>query len=209
MTQGRTMSYLLLAGAAVLGLCFLPITGASAAADDQPVVVLETSLGNITLQLDRTKAPGTVDNFLKYVDAGFYNNTCFHRVIPNFMIQGGGFPPEAKSQDDAKKTNPPIQNEAGNGLKNVRYTVAMARTGNPHSATAQFFININAEPSGNAFLDRENAADGWGYAVFGKVIEGMDTVDKIAKVRTTRNQLSEGCPTEAVVIKSAKRKKAS
>ncbi|HEV3120256.1 MAG TPA: peptidylprolyl isomerase [Isosphaeraceae bacterium] len=205
------MSYLLLAGAAVIGLCFLPITGASGAPDDdQPVVVLETSLGNITIQLDRAKAPKTVENFLKYVDAGFYNNTCFHRVIPNFMIQGGGFPPEAKSQEDAKKTNAPIQNEAGNGLKNLRYTIAMARTSNPHSATAQFFINLNADPAGNAFLDRENAADGWGYAVFGKVIDGTDTVDKIAKVRTTRNDLSpDGCPTEAVVIKSAKRKKAS
>jgi cyclophilin family peptidyl-prolyl cis-trans isomerase len=205
MTKGQTMTYLLLASAALLGLCMLPFASASAQTDDHPQVVFETSLGNFTVELDRTKAPTTVDNFLKYVDSGFYNNTCYHRVIPDFMIQGGGFPPGARSLGEEKKTNPPIPNEAGNGLKNARGTVAMARTSNPHSATAQFFVNLKD----NGFLDRENSRDGWGYAVFGKVVDGMDTVDKIAKVRTATVGDFENCPTEPVVIKSAKRKKAS
>jgi peptidyl-prolyl cis-trans isomerase A (cyclophilin A) len=197
------MTYLCLALVALLGLSMLPMASA-AAADDKPQVVLETNMGNITIELDRAKAPMTVDNFLKYVDSGFYNGLCFHRVIPDFMIQGGGFPPEAKGQGDAKKTGEPVKNEANNGLKNARGTIAMARTGDPHSATAQFFINLKD----NGFLDRDQAADGYGYTVFGKVVEGMDTIDKIAKVPTTRNSLSEGCPSTPVVIKTAKRKTA-
>jgi cyclophilin family peptidyl-prolyl cis-trans isomerase len=200
------MIILSLAFVALLGLCVLSMADARGADEDNnPVVVLDTNHGSITLQLDRAKAPLTVDNFLKYVDSGFYDNTCFHRCIPNFMIQGGGFPPNAKSQADAKKTGPPIKNESSNGLKNKRGTITMARTPDPNSATAQFFINLKD----NDFLDRENASDGFGYAVFGKVIDGMDTVDKIGAVQTVRNDLSEGCPTQPVIIKSAKRKKAS
>jgi peptidyl-prolyl cis-trans isomerase A (cyclophilin A) len=205
MQQGQLMTTLCLAFLALLGLCMLPIASSSAAAaDDSPVVVLDTNFGLITLQLDRAKAPISVDNFLKYVDSGFYDNTCFHRCIPGFMIQGGGFPPTAKGQEDAKPVNAPIKNEAANGLKNDRGTIAMARTGDPNSATAQFFINLVH----NEGLNRPSP-DGHGYAVFGKVIGGMDVVDKIAKVQTVRNDLSEGCPTQPVIIKSAKRKKAS
>jgi peptidyl-prolyl cis-trans isomerase A (cyclophilin A) len=201
------MIYLSLGCMALLALCLLPMADAAGAeAADNPVVVLDTNMGPITIELDRDKAPISVENFLKYVDSGFYNGLCFHRVIPSFMLQGGGFAPDAKGQKDQKQGGAPIKNEGGNGLKNVRGTLAMARTGDPDSATAQFFINLKD----NDFLNRgdPSAVDRFGYAVFGKVIDGMDTVDKIAQVPTVRNQLSEGCPTQPVVIKSAKRKAA-
>jgi peptidyl-prolyl cis-trans isomerase A (cyclophilin A) len=198
------MLHLSLACLALIGLGLFAVSGASAADDkDKPVVVLDTTEGPLTIELDRAKAPITVENFLKYVDAGYYDNTIFHRVIPGFMIQGGGYTKEARSTRDEKEgRRAPIKNEAGNGLKNERGTLAMARTSDPDSATAQFFINLE----NNGFLNRDQAQDGFGYAVFGKVIEGMDTVDKIAKVPTTKSAMSEGYPTKAIVIKSAKRK---
>ncbi|WP_459722328.1 peptidylprolyl isomerase [Sideroxyarcus sp. TK5] len=155
------------------------------------MVKLETNHGTITLQLDAEKAPSTTKNFLDYVNAGFYTNVIFHRVIPNFMIQGGGFEPGMKQ----KKTNDPIKNEAANGLKNDKYTIAMARTGDPHSASAQFFINVRD----NGFLDYPGQ-DGWGYCVFGKVVEGMDVVDAIAKVKTGSSGFHQDVPKEDVVI---------
>ncbi|MDH5232682.1 MAG: peptidylprolyl isomerase [Gammaproteobacteria bacterium] len=147
------------------------------AASDHPRVKLETSMGDIILELNQAKAPITVKNFLAYVNSGFYDGTIFHRVIRNFMIQGGGFSAEYQQ----KKTNSPIKNEADNGLKNFRGTIAMARTPNPDSATAQFFINV----VDNDFLNHQRPTPQlWGYAVFGKVVEGMDTVDKIRTVPT-------------------------
>src|SRR6476646_7446691 len=141
------------------------------------MVNLHTNLGVIGLELDEKSAPATVANFLQYVKDGFYNNTVFHRVIDGFMIQGGGFEPGMKQ----KTTQAPIKNEADNGLKNERYTVAMARTSNPHSATAQFFINV----ADNAFLNHTaQTSQGWGYCVFGRVVQGTDIVDKIKKVLT-------------------------
>jgi peptidyl-prolyl cis-trans isomerase B (cyclophilin B) len=141
-------------------------------------VLLTTNHGNIKLELDTEKAPKTVENFLNYVRSGHYDGTIFHRVIDGFMIQGGGFEPGMKQ----KPTNDPVENEAKNGLKNEAYTVAMARTSDPHSASAQFFINIK----NNGFLDYPGQ-DGWGYCVFGKVVEGTDVVDKIKSVKTTRS----------------------
>ncbi len=152
--------------------------------------------GAITLELDATKAPKTVENFLSYVAKGHYNNTIFHRVIPGFMIQGGGMEPGMKE----KKGDAPISNEANNGLKNDNYTVAMARTGDPHSATAQFFINV----ADNGFLNHTApSAQGWGYAVFGKVIAGTDIVDKIKTVKTGRKGYHDDVPAEDVIIEKA------
>ena len=166
--------------------------------DTPPRVALETSHGTIVLELNPEKAPITVENFLDYVDRGWYDGTIFHRVIDGFMIQGGGF--DANMQK--KITRPPIKNEAGNGLANDRGTIAMARTGDPDSATAQFFINLQD----NAFLNREEAQDGVGYTVFGKVVEGMDAVDAIAKVKVDQpGRLSEAQPVETLVMKSVKR----
>ena len=166
--------------------------------DNKPQVLLETTSGDILLELDPEKAPKTVENFLKYVDEGFYDNTIFHRVIPNFMIQGGGM--DAKMKE--KPTHDPIPNEADNGLKNERGTIAMARTADPHSASAQFFINH----ADNAFLNhREPTKDGWGYAVFGKVIDGMDVVDKIAKVKTRSQGIHDDVPVDMVLITKASR----
>ncbi|MFG2645293.1 peptidylprolyl isomerase [Streptomyces sp. NPDC048370] len=160
-------------------------------------VVLTTNFGVIKLKLDAEKAPKTVENFLTYVNDGHYDNTVFHRVIQTFMIQGGGFL-EDMSQ---KPTRAPIENEARNGLRNARYTVAMARTSDPHSASAQFFINT----SNNDFLDHTAPSpQGWGYAVFGKVVEGLDVVDKIAAVPTGRRSGFQDVPVEPVVILSAK-----
>ncbi len=148
-----------------------------------PTVRLETTAGPVTVELFEDKAPQTVANFLQYVDSGFYNGTLFHRVIKNFMIQGGGFDKDGQR----KATRSPIQNEADNGLSNRRGTLAMARTGNPHSATAQFFINL----VDNRNLDFTSKSQrGWGYAVFGKVTEGMNVVDNIARERTTSQRLS-------------------
>jgi cyclophilin family peptidyl-prolyl cis-trans isomerase len=164
-----------------------------AAAGDSPKVALETDKGRIVLELYPDKAPKTVQNFLDYVDAGHYNSTIFHRVIPNFMIQGGGMIASMKE----KPTKAPIKNEADNGLKNQRGTIAMARTQVPDSATAQFFINT----VDNAFLDFKNKTiQGWGYAVFGKVVEGMDVVDAIAIVKTGSRGGHQDVPVDTVMI---------
>jgi peptidyl-prolyl cis-trans isomerase A (cyclophilin A)/peptidyl-prolyl cis-trans isomerase B (cyclophilin B) len=162
----------------------------SAAAADAPHVLLKTNMGEIVLELYPEKAPKSVENFLKYVKNDHYKGTIFHRVIDGFMIQGGGFDKDMTQ----KPTNPPIENEAKNGLKNEPYTLAMARTGAPHSASAQFFINVK----NNSFLDYPGQ-DGWGYAVFGKVIKGTDVVDKIKAVPTGGNNV----PVKPVVIESA------
>jgi peptidyl-prolyl cis-trans isomerase B (cyclophilin B) len=156
-------------------------------------VKLHTNHGTITLELEADKAPETVRNFLAYVEAGHYDNTVFHRVIKGFMIQGGGFEPGMKQ----KPTREPIKNEADNGLKNVTGTVAMARTQAPHSATAQFFINV----ADNDFLDfRSPDTQGWGYCVFGRVVEGMDVVDAIRSVKTGSSGFHQDVPVEDVVI---------
>jgi peptidyl-prolyl cis-trans isomerase B (cyclophilin B) len=162
--------------------------------DKETMVKLHTNKGTITLQLDAEKAPNTVKNFLEYVNSGFYNGTIFHRVISHFMIQGGGFEPGMQQ----KKANDPIENEAANGLKNDLYTIAMARTGDPHSATAQFFINVK----NNNFLNYPGQ-DGWGYCVFGKVVEGKEVVDAIRDVKTGRRSGFQDVPLEDVIITSA------
>jgi cyclophilin family peptidyl-prolyl cis-trans isomerase len=169
------------------------VIGAAHAADTNQVL-LKTNMGDIVLELYPEKAPKTVANFLQYVKSGHYKGTIFHRVIDNFMIQGGGFDQNMKE----KPTKAPIENEANNGLKNDAYTVAMARTQDPHSATAQFFINVKD----NAFLDYPSR-DGWGYAVFGKVTKGTDVVDKIKKVETGNNGMHQNVPLKPVVIESA------
>ena len=152
--------------------------------------------GVITLELDQDKAPKSVANFLSYVKKGHYDNTIFHRVIPGFMVQGGGMEPGMVQ----KNCDAPIENEANNGLKNNNYTVAMARTGDPHSATAQFFINV----ADNGFLNHTAiSAQGWGYAVFGKVVSGTDVVDKIKTVKTTRKGYHDDVPVDDVVIEKA------
>ena len=159
-------------------------------------VKLHTNHGTITLELDADKAPETVKNFLAYVEAGHYDNTIFHRVIDGFMIQGGGFEPGMKQ----KPTNDPVKNEADNGLKNDKGTIAMARTQDPHSASAQFFINV----ADNDFLNFRSASpQGWGYCVFGRVTEGMDTVDAIRAVKTRSAGFHQDVPVEDVVIERA------
>ena len=159
-------------------------------------VKLHTNHGVITLELDAEKAPETAKNFIEYVEAGHYDNTIFHRVINGFMIQGGGFEPGMQQ----KPTRAPIKNEADNGLKNDQYTIAMARTGDPHSASAQFFINV----VDNDFLNhRSPDLQGWGYCVFGKVSEGMDVVDAIRKVKTGSSGFHQDVPKEDVVIERA------
>ena len=158
-------------------------------------VKIATSMGDIVVQLDAAKAPKSVDNFVQYVKAGHYNGTVFHRVIDGFMIQGGGMTPDMKE----KPTRAPIPLESRNGLSNVRGTLAMARTNVPDSATAQFFINVKD----NAFLDAARSPDGNGYAVFGKVIEDMDVVDKIRKVQTGSKGMHQDVPVEPVIIKQA------
>jgi peptidyl-prolyl cis-trans isomerase B (cyclophilin B) len=175
-------------------LCCTMQSSHSSTQGKQPMVKLHTNKGDITLQLDAENAPNTVKNFLEYVNSGFYSNTIFHRVIANFMIQGGGFEPGMKQ----KKTNAPIKNEAANGLKNDKYTVAMARTGDPHSATAQFFINVK----NNGFLNYPGQ-DGWGYCVFGKVVEGTDVVDAIRNVKTGNRSGFQDVPLEDVIITKA------
>jgi peptidyl-prolyl cis-trans isomerase B (cyclophilin B) len=160
-------------------------------------VIMETSLGTLTIELDGDKAPVTVANFLSYVDDKFYDGTIFHRVIPNFMIQGGGFKPGM----DQKKTKATITNESSNGLANARGTLAMARTSNPNSASSQFFINVRD----NGFLDKAQAQDGVGYCVFAKVTDGMDVVDKIKAVPTGSKSGHQDVPIKDVVIVSVKR----
>jgi len=159
-------------------------------------VKLQTSMGDIVIELDTGKTPVTAENFLQYVRDGFYDNTVFHRVINGFMVQGGGFEPGMKQ----KPVRTPIENEAGNGLKNDAYTVAMARTSDPHSATAQFFFNV----VNNNFLNFRTAnADGFGYCVFGIVVEGRDVIDKIKAVPIGNRGFHQDVPTEDVVIKKA------
>ncbi|MBB6341335.1 peptidyl-prolyl cis-trans isomerase A (cyclophilin A) [Pseudomonas fluvialis] len=174
--------------------CTLLLSGQLLAAD-KPHVLLTTSLGEIELELDDAKAPVTVANFLAYVDKGFYSGTIFHRVIPGFMIQGGGLTPQGKT----KQTTHPIPNESSNGLKNLRGTVAMARTNNPDSATAQFFINHKD----NDFLDHKPGSSG--YAVFGKVVRGMEVVELIAKTPTSDRGSMQNVPITTVLIESAQR----
>lgn len=187
---------------AALGLGFfatapaLSQTTGEQPAQEQTMVVFETSKGDITLELFPEQAPVTVENFLSYVDAGFYDGTIFHRVIPGFMIQGGGFTPEMKQ----KETKAPIKNEADNGLKNERGTLSMARTQDVNSATTQFFINV----ADNDFLD--HGTRDFGYAVFARVADGMDVVDSIAKVPTGRSGMHSDVPKEPVMIEKARRK---
>ena len=160
------------------------------------MVTLKTNYGDITLELFADKAPATVENFLNYVKEGFYDNTIFHRVIDGFMIQGGGFTPDM----DQKSTNAPIANEANNGVANEKGTIDMERTNDPHSATAQFFINVN----NNDFLNfSSESVNGWGYCAFGKVSEGMDVVEKIKAVKTGTSGFHQDVPAEPVVIEKA------
>ena len=188
-----TLKFALLAVLALtLGMAAL---GTARAAN--PVVVMETSMGTIKIELFEDKAPITVKNFLAYVDDKHYDGLIFHRVIDGFMIQGGGMKPGMEE----KKTKDPIKNESSNGVKNTKGTLAMARTSVPDSATSQFFINVKD----NDFLDKANSRDGVGYCVFGKVIEGMDVVEKIKGVKTTSKGGHENVPVEDVVIKSVKK----
>ena len=165
-----------------------------------PRVTLATSKGEIVVELYPDKAPATVKSFLTYVNEKFYDGTIFHRVIPGFMIQGGGFTADMNQ----KATHAPVKNEADNGLSNVRGTVAIARTSDPHSATAQFFINLTDR---NTFLDRAQAQDGWGYTVFGKVVSGMDAVDAIAGVPTGMKAGMENVPKQTVTLTTARQGK--
>ncbi len=194
--QGVLKSFRL-AAIAVL-LCCLLGTGQDARAERKKTMVeLKTSQGDIVLELAADKAPQTVANFVKYVKDGFFNGTIFHRVIDGFMIQGGGL----DAQMNEKPTRPPIPNEADNGLKNEPYTIAMARTSDPHSASAQFFINV----ANNQFLNHSGKnVRGWGYAVFGKVVKGTEVVDKIKAVATTTRGGHENVPVEPVTIISAR-----
>ena len=181
-----------------LALCFgaslLPVQ--SHAAAPLPKVKIETSMGDIVVELNPAKAPKTVSNFLYYVKSGFYNNTIFHRVINGFMIQGGGHTADMQEKANSRK---PVVNEAGNGLKNDAYTIAMARTNDPDSATAQFFINV----VDNDFLNFSGESlQGWGYCVFAEVVEGMDVVDKIKGVATGRSGMHQDVPKEDVIIES-------
>ena len=188
MQNSRRHFFTLLAGVTLAG------TFSLTQAADMPHVLLKTSMGEIVLELNQEKAPKSVANFLQYVKSGHYNGTIFHRVIKDFMIQGGGFDKNLQQ----KQTSAPIENEARNGLKNVDYSIAMARTGDPHSATAQFFINTN----NNRPLDYPSQ-DGWGYAVFGKVIKGTEVVDKIKAVTVGNQGMHQNVPVVPVVIESA------
>lgn len=191
---GRTVSSM----AWILGLSLALGASAARAADENPRVELDTSAGKIVVELDAKKAPISVENFLKYVDEGFYANTTFHRVISGFMIQGGAIDDKmTEKREPSQGVHAPIKNESGNGLSNVRGTIAMARTSNPNSATCQFFINH----ADNLQLDTL----GGGYAVFGKVVEGMDVVDAIAKTDTTDRGGFQNVPVKPIYIKSVKR----
>jgi len=183
-------------GTGLLGLALLlAFAGEDAGAQGAQKVMMDTTHGQLGIELYPDKAPETVANFLEYAEAGFYDGLIFHRVIPGFVIQGGGFQPGMQKRE----TSPPIQNEADNGLRNLRYTLSMARTGDPHSATSQFFINL----ADNAFLDKAGSQDGWGYAVFGKVVSGQEAVDRIAAVQTGNVGRFQDVPLEDVVIERA------
>jgi peptidyl-prolyl cis-trans isomerase B (cyclophilin B) len=195
MKEPHDMKHLISTFLALLLCCVSPLSY-SLDKGTKTMVKLRTNHGTITLELDAEKAPNTVKNFLEYVNSGFYTNTIFHRVIDGFMIQGGGFEPGMKQ----KPVNAPIKNEAANGLKNDNYTVAMARTNDPHSATAQFFINVK----NNGFLNYSAPnPQGYGYCVFGKVIDGMDVVDAIRKVKTGNRAGFQDVPLEDVIITKA------
>lgn len=188
----------------IIGIIFIAAVmaagfpGESKAAEKNPVVLMETSLGNIKIELDQAKAPISVKNFLVYAEEKYYDSTIFHRVIKDFMVQGGGFTADMKE----KAAKSPIKNEAGNGLSNMKGTIAMARTNVVDSATSQFFINT----VDNKFLDHQNdSPQGYGYAVFGKVVEGMDVVDKIRFVKTGSKAGFQDVPADTVVIKSIKK----
>jgi len=187
-----------LAGAVSIGLMLGLVGLASAAGKGNPMVVLSTSLGDIKIELYQDKAPVTVQNFLEYVKSGYYDGTIFHRVIPGFMVQGGGMTDDMRDKREGQRAA--IKNESSNGLKNDTGTLAMARTSAPDSATSQFFISVKD----NTSLNKENAADKVGYAVFGKVVEGMDVVKKIEQVKTTTKGPHQNVPVDSVVIKSAK-----
>jgi len=192
--KGEFMKIAILSALSVLA-AVTPVVGA-----ENPKVILDTTKGQITIELYPGKAPETVKNFLAYVDEGFYNGTIFHRVIPKFMIQGGGF----ASDMQQKTTRPPIKIESDNGLKNERGTIAMARTQDPNSATAQFFINS----ADNTFLNfTAKTVQGWGYAVFGKVVQGMEVLDEISKVKTGAKGMHRDVPADPIVITTAKRAK--
>lgn len=202
-TPARWLRVLSLVALSSLALAFANSAAAASSTSTQgpsmstnPRVQLQTSQGDIVIELDAEKAPKTVENFLTYVKEGFYDGTVFHRVINNFMVQGGGFDAGMKQ----KQTHAPVENEADNGLKNNRYTLAMARTADPHSATAQFFINV----ADNDFLNFTSPTpNGWGYAVFGKVVEGTDVVDKIKGVKTGNKGFHQDVPSEDVLIEKA------
>ena len=180
---------------AALTLALAP--AGAALAKGNPMVTMQTNLGEFTIELYPDKAPKTVENFLNYVNRGFYTGTTFHRVVPGFVIQGGGL----NASMQLKATDKPIKNEADNGLKNLHYTLSMARTNDPDSASSQFFVNL----ADNPFLDHTSkTVDGWGYAVFGKVVKGMEVVDKIGAVPTTSRGYHKDVPKEPVVIESAK-----
>jgi cyclophilin family peptidyl-prolyl cis-trans isomerase len=203
MNRARVMTYLSVSALALLALVSVSAVGADPRpAGEKPVVVLDTNMGPITIELDEEKAPITVKNFLEYVDKKFYDGLVFHRVMPDFMIQGGGMDEQLNDKGDDRKT---IKNESNNGLANDRGTIAMARKPHPDSATCQFFINVKNNPA----LNGSNSPSG--YTVFGKVIDGMETVDKIKNVQTTVKRGPDGRPYEnvpvkPVIIKSATRK---
>lgn len=199
----KTLLPLAVVLAAILSLVLFPTFKGNQSMNEEtaanPLVLLETTMGDITIELDIKNAPISSANFLAYVDEGYFVDTIFHRVIPNFMVQGGGVTADMKDKPNKRA---PIKNEANNGLKNDRGTLAMARTGDPHSATAQFFINH----ADNAFLNfSSETTQGWGYAVFGKVTDGMDVVDTIAKISTGNNGGHQDVPTETITITGASR----
>lgn len=201
--MNKTLLPLAIVLVAILSLVFFPtIKGAkpmNEASTENTQVLFETTMGNITIELDMQNAPNTGANFLAYVDDGYFVDTIFHRVIPNFMVQGGGI---TADMSDKSSSHPPIENEANNGLKNDRGTLAMARTGDPHSATSQFFINH----ADNAFLNfTSESMQGWGYAVFGKVTEGMDVVDAMAQVQTGDKGGHQNVPLETITITAVSR----
>ena len=183
--------------AGLLACCLLSPAGAAGQSSNNPMVRMSTSLGDVTVELYADKAPETVDNFLQYAEDGFYDGTIFHRVIPGFVLQGGGLTPDM----ERKSTRMPVDNESDNGLQNLRGTLSMARLSDPHSATSQFFINL----ADNAHLDHQGGEQ-WGYAVFARVVEGMDVVDEIAGVETTTRSGYRDVPATPVVIEDVKKR---